>query len=101
MGKVGGSMDITPSMTVEAFMVSMLAGLPDPRCAQCVREQGPLTIVGGQMDDVATTGRGWTKHNSCGFGTISTHLPTTRPDLAYARVVALHLPLPVLTRAST
>ena len=81
-GKGGGWMDIAPSMTVEAFMASMLAGLPDPRCAQCVREQGPLTVVGGQMDDVATAWRGWAKHNSYGFGTISTHLPTTPSDLA-------------------
>ena len=92
LGELGDSMDTTPAMAVGAFMLSMLAGLPDPRCAQCVREQGPLTIVGGQMDDVATTGRGWTKHNSCGFGTISTHLPTTPPDLACARVATLHLP---------
>ena len=45
--------------------------------------------------------RGWTKHNSCGFGTISTHLPTTPLDLGYARVAALHLPFPVLARAPT
>ena len=98
---LGSSMGILPPITVGAFMLTMLAGLPDPRCAQCVREQGPLTVVGGQMDDVATTGRLWTKHNSCGFGTISTHLPTIPLDLAYARVVALHLPLPVPARAPT
>ena len=57
LGELGGSMDIIPSMAVGAFMPDMLAGLPDLRCAQCVREQGPLTIVGGQMDDVAATGR--------------------------------------------
>ena len=99
--RAGGSMDITPGMAVGAFMVSILAGLPDPRCAQCVREQGPLTIVGGQMDDVATTRWGWTKHNSCGFGTISTHLLTASLDLAYARVATLHLHLPVPGRAPT
>ena len=54
--EVGGSMEISPSMAAGAFMPDMLAGLPEPRCAQCVREQGPLTVVGGQMDDVATTG---------------------------------------------
>ena len=101
LGEMGGSMNIAPSMTVEAFMLSMLAGLPDPRCAQCVREQGPLTVVGGQMDDVATARRALSKHNSYGFGTISTHLPTTPSDLAYARVATLHLPLPVLARAAT
>ena len=94
LGELGGSMDFAVSMTAEAFMLGMLAGLPDPRCAQCVREQGPLTVVGGQMDDVATTGRGCAKHNSYGFGTISSHLPTTPLDLAYARVAALHLPFP-------
>ena len=82
LGELGGSMEILPPMIVGAFMLTMLAGLPDPRCAQCVREQGPLAVVGGQMDDVATTRRVWTKHNSCGFGTISTHLPTTPLDLA-------------------
>ena len=61
--ELGGSVEILLPMVVGAFMLGMLAGLPDPRCAQCVREQGPLAIVGGQMDDVATTGRGWTKHN--------------------------------------
>ena len=35
-------MGIAPFMIAGTFMVSMLAELPDPRCAQCVREQGPL-----------------------------------------------------------
>ena len=57
MGGPGGSMGTPPSMTVGAFMLIMLPGLPDLRCAQCVREQGPLTVVGGQMGDVATKRR--------------------------------------------
>ena len=94
-------MEIPPPMIVGAFKLTMLAGLPDPRCAQCVREQASSTVVGGQMDDVATTRRGWDKHNSCGFGTILAHLPTIPLDLAYARMAALHLPLPVPARAPT
>ena len=47
VGELGGSMDITPAMAAGAFMLDMLAGLPDPRCAQCVREQGSLAVVGG------------------------------------------------------
>ena len=78
----GGTMERALSMTVRAFIVDMLVGLPDPRCVQCVREQGSLTVVGDQMDDVATAWRGWAKHNSDGFGTISSHLPTTPSDLA-------------------
>ena len=53
----GGSMEVAPSMTGRAFIVDILAGLLDSRCVQCVREQGPLAVVGGQMDDVATTRR--------------------------------------------
>ena len=97
----GSSMGILPPITVGAFMLTMLAGLPDPRCAQCVREQGSSTVAGGQMDDVATTRWGWTKHNSCGLGSISTHLPTTPVDLGYPRVAALHLPFSVPARAAT
>ena len=97
----GGSMGMAPSMTGRAFIVDMLVGFPDPRCVQCVREQGSLTVVGDQMDDVATARRALSKHNSYGFGTISTHLPTTPLDLAYARVATLHLHLPVPGRAPT
>ena len=87
----GGTMEMAPSMAVRAFIVDMLAGLPDPRCVQCVREQGSLTVVGDQMDDVATARRALNKHNSYGFGTISTHLLMAPLDLAYARVATLHL----------
>ena len=45
VGELGGSIGIAPFMIAGAFMQGMLAGLPDPRCAQCVREQGPLTVV--------------------------------------------------------
>ena len=91
MEESGGTMEMAPSMTVRAFIVDMLVGLPDPRCVQCVWEQGSLTVVGDQMDDVATARRRLSKHNSYGFGTISTHLLTAPLDLAYARVAALHL----------
>ena len=57
VGELGGSIGIAPFMIAGAFMQGMLAGFPDPRCAQCVRGQGPLTVVEGQMDDVATTRR--------------------------------------------
>ena len=82
MEESGGTMEMALSMAVRAFILRMLVELPYPRCVQCVREQGSLTVVGGQMDDVATAWRGWAKHNSYGFGTISTHLPTTPLDLA-------------------